>query len=255
MPCPPSEPISGEQRPGRDFPDTRWSLVIAAGNETVSTRRALEELCRLYWYPTYCFLRRTNPEADAKDLAQGFFEGLLRRDDFGKLTETRGRFRTFLIGALKNFLANEYHRKNRLKRGGGEFQLSIDELLAEKKFSMEPMHTSTPEKIYEFQYARTLLDLAISRLREEFLRKKRGGIVDDLLPFLVPHARESSYQKLCEKLGISNGAARKAVLKMRKELRITFIAEVKDTLKNPDDQAELDEEIQHLMQVIGIEHW
>ena len=152
----------GNQNPGIDqsrvaqFTTTHWSVVLAAGQtDSVETSQALQTLCRAYWYPLYCYVRRAGhtPE-DAQDLTQEFFARLLEKNYFALASRERGRFRSFLLTSLKNFLTNEYHRSTRHKRGGTQPLISFDTADAENRYVAEPINTATPETLYEQRHHR-----------------------------------------------------------------------------------------------------
>lgn len=233
---------------GNRFPNTQWSMVIAAGNGTEETRRALDRLCESYWKPIYSYLRHRWTECDAKDLTQGFFEGLLRRDDFSRLTSERGKFRTFLLSSLKNYLANDWDRRNALKRGGGAQHLSLDYLIAERAYTHEPCDELTPDKLYEIQYARTVFERGMKRLRTKFRKRRKEDLLDELLPFLTPNARDLSFKEVALRLECTEGAARKAAHDIRKKLRDCVSAEVAQTVERRED---IEEEISYLIGIIG----
>src|SRR5947207_2708536 len=151
------------------FTTTHWSVVLAAtGPNSAAAQQALERLCRTYWYPLYVFVRRqgNNPE-DAQDLTQAFFSRLLEKNYLAKADRDRGKFRTFLLGSLKNFLLNEWKRAGRQKRGGGAEFLSIDTNAAEERYAMEPANESNLDAAYEQRWAVTLIEQVLTALRRE----------------------------------------------------------------------------------------
>jgi RNA polymerase sigma-70 factor (ECF subfamily) len=168
------------------FPTTHWSVVVAAGESAeTGANLALERLCRDYWQPVYAFVRRSgvNPE-DARDLTQGFFADLLRGDSLERANPARGRFRSYLLGALKHFMADEYDRSQALKRGGGMEFVPIDAMLAESRYGLELASESAPAA-YDRAWALAVLDRALTRLREEFALSGRAVLFDGLKPFLI----------------------------------------------------------------------
>src|SRR5947199_3676142 len=152
------------------FSTTHWSVVLAAGApDSPQAVEALEKLCRTYWYPLYVYVRRQgNSPEDAQDLTQDFFSRLLEKNYLAKADPERGRFRTFLLGSLKNFLVNEWKRAGRLKRGGGLEFLSIDANVAEDCYAAEPASDSNPDAAYEQRWAVTLIEQVLAALRQEF---------------------------------------------------------------------------------------
>jgi len=153
----------------RVFGTTRWTVVLQAGGPTSDgSAAALEQLCRTYWYPLYSFARRSGVSVhDAEDLTQSFFAYLLEKDAIARADRERGRFRSFLLTAFKNYQANERARQAAAKRGGGRAVLSLDELQAEDRYEHEPQTNLTPEKLYDQKWAASLLEQVMQALRKE----------------------------------------------------------------------------------------
>src|SRR5438067_1142358 len=155
-------------RPAGHFATTRWSLVLAAGQNGQRSRQALESLCELYWLPVYSFIRRQGYQADdALDMAQGFFARMIEKDDFREADPHRGRFRSFLMASVQHFLSNERDRARALKRGGPKPAISLDVQTAEGRYQIEPRDELTPERHIDFQWASVLLQRVLGRLHEE----------------------------------------------------------------------------------------
>src|SRR5262245_50414930 len=167
--------------PPRGFATTRWSLVVAAQHKAEpQAQDALGDLCRLYWYPLYAFIRRRGHDAaEAEDLTQAFFARLLEKDVLAAVTPTRGRFRSFLLTACQHFLANEHARACALKRGGGQVAL-LDLSDAEVRYRAEPSHEATPERLFQRRWALALLARVLQRLREEYEGGGKGPLFDAL---------------------------------------------------------------------------
>ena len=170
---------NGDSRPenksgGEHFTRTRWSLVLQAGTaSSPDSAEALERLCRAYWPPIYGFLRRRGQSPhDAQDTTQGFFAALLQRNDFAQADQAKGRFRTYLLGALNHFLADQRDKAGAQKRGGGVVPISLDETDAEGGYLAEPATEATPERAFDQRWATTLLEQAFGLLRDEF----RAGV-------------------------------------------------------------------------------
>src|SRR5258705_8960183 len=161
---------------GQWFATTHWSVVLlAAQNSVPEASEALEKLCASYWYPLYAYVRRTGRNVeDAQDLTQEFFARLLEKQYLGLATPERGRFRTFLLSSLKNFLANDWKRSQRQKRGGGITLVPIDAACGENLYATEPVDPLDPEILYERRWASTLLERALQRLRQEYAATRRG---------------------------------------------------------------------------------
>lgn len=171
----------------RQFHTTRWSVVVAAGKpDSPEAGRALEILCTTYWYPLYAFARgRGSSRHEAEDLAQCFFAYLLEKNFVNSADRSRGRFRAFLLTAFKRFCTRERDRFRAQKRGGGRQPLSIDFDDGERRFSLEPAHEETPERLFDRQWALTLLDRVIERLRDEMDASGKAGLFDTLKPCLI----------------------------------------------------------------------
>ena len=149
------------------FPDTRWSLIDAIGRGEAEAFDALSQVCEIYWYPIYAFFRdQRKSHHDAQDLTQGFFEGVLRRQDFSKLDQSKGNFRAFLSASARNFAIKEYYRMKTDKRGGGKVFSGFDEELAEKLYSKDRLHKGggSPEMIYDKRWGMALLGTVMERL-------------------------------------------------------------------------------------------
>lgn len=232
------------------FATTRWSLVLAAGDRrpTSDTRRALTTLCETYWYPLYAFLRgRGHSPADAEDLTQAFFAALLEKEVISKADPAKGRFRSFLLKSLQNFAANAHARKTAAKRGGGAFQLSLELAQAEGRFSLEPSTDETPERSFNRRWAIALLDRVMSQLREEAVERQKAEQFDALKPYLTGDDDGSSYAELATSLGMTEGAVKVAVHRMRRRFRELIREEISQTVASPSD---VDDELRHLLSAV-----
>jgi len=229
---------------------THWSVVLSARRkDSPQSAAALETLCRTYWYPLYAYVRRQgHSPPDAQDLTQEFFARLLQKDYLKAAAREKGRFRTFLIVALKRFLANEWDRLRAQKRGGGQPLLSLDTELAEQRYRVEPVESATADRIYERRWALTLLDRSMTRLREEFAAAGKTGEFARLKTCLTAERGEISYSEVAAALGMSEGAARVAVHRLRKRFREVFREEIAHTVSTP---AEIEEEVRYLMGVLA----
>lgn len=239
-------PLAGN----RQFATTQWSVVLAAGDVSgQAARDALARLCEAYWYPLYAYVRRRVDDShEAQDLTQAFFTHLFEQHAIGRADRSRGRFRAFLLTALKNFLANEWDKRRTLKRGGGRCELSLDYESGETRFQIEPADTMTPEKLYERHWILTLLDHVLERLRNELAEAGKGAQFDQLKVALIGEATAEQYNRAAGTLGITAAAAKQAAYRMRKRYRELFRAEVARTVA---DNAEVDEEIGRLMEVLS----
>src|SRR5580658_6005560 len=164
------------------FPTTLWTVVLHAGrDEPAQAQAALARLCQGYWYPLYSFVRRRGYSShDAQDLTQAFFAQLLERRGLERVDPELGRFRTFLLASLKNFLANDWDRAHARKRGGGQTIVSIDEESAESRYQLEPSHEMTAERHFERQWAMTLLEQVLDALRDAYHSEGKGALFEEL---------------------------------------------------------------------------
>jgi RNA polymerase sigma-70 factor (ECF subfamily) len=224
--------------------------VLAAGN-TASERsaEALEKLCRAYWYPVYAFVRRRghSPHA-AQDFTQAFFARLLEKNYLGAADAMKGRFRTFLLTAVTRFLANEYDRAQAEKRGGGVTILSLDEELPEERYQREPADDLSPDRLYEQEWAQTLLARVLSRLREEFDGAGRKGRFDELKVFLLEDKGAVSYAEMAARLGVSESAVKSGIWRLRQRYGELVREEIAQTVTS---ESEVEEEIRHLLGVLA----
>ena len=222
--------------PGRrDFPTTRWTLVLAAGDPARQEHRAaLVSLCEGYWYPLYAFVRRRGYSADeAKDLTQEFFVRLLEGRYLDRVDPEKGRFRSFLLSSLKFFLADDMDRNRAQKRGGG-VPLPFEVSLGEDLYRREPAHEDTPERIFERRWAHSVLDIVVARLRDEFVQHGRLDHFNKLKLFLVGQA-EVPYSVLARELDTSEGALKVAIHRLRKRYRELIRLEIAETVTDPSD--------------------
>ncbi len=204
---------------------------------------ALERLCRTYWFPVYAYVRRRGYAVeDAKDLTQGFFTRLLANGALTGADPAKGKFRSFLIVALNHFLANEWDRSNRLKRGSGQPLLSLDDT-AENRYNLEPVTNLTPDKLYERHWALTLLDQALARLRQEFEASGQMRQFGLLQPFLANEPETGDYANVAHELTLTTGAVAVAVHRFRNRYRELVKEEIAHTVS---DAADVDDELRSL---------
>jgi RNA polymerase sigma factor (sigma-70 family) len=244
------ESIGGaEDRPEPLFVTTHWSVVLAAGHgDTPRASDALAHLCKTYWYPLYAYARRRGcPPHDAQDMTQEFFARLLAGNWVAKADQQRGRFRSFLLSAMKHFMANEWNKAQAQKRGGGHSVLSLNDDSAESRYRLEPVEKSTPETLFERGWAVTLLDGVLARLEEEHGRTGKQAWMDAMRPALTADRGTIDYASIADKLGITETAARVAVHRLRQRYRQLIRAEVASTVASPE---EVDEEMNHLFRVL-----
>ena len=230
---------------GEHFTRTRWSLVLQAGaTASPDSAEALERLCRAYWPPIYGFLRRKGQSPhDAQDIAQGFFAALLRRNDFAHADQAKGRFRTYLLGALTHFLADERDRADAKKRGGGEVPISLDETDAEGRYLAEPATEATPERAFDQRWATTLLEQSFAQLQDEFRAAGKQQVFDQLKLFLTQEAGPGGYDAVAALLRLQPGTVAVTVHRMRSRYRELLRAQVAETVADPK---EVDDEFRAL---------
>ena len=231
------------------FATTHWSVVMAAGRgHSAQAADSLEQLCRTYWYPLYAFVRRHVSEAhDAEDLTQEFFTRFLAKEYFGRADPALGRFRSFLLACLKNFLAEQQRKARRHKRVGGQTTISWDSQTAEERYRLEPADPVTPEQVYDRRWALTLLETVLARLAEEQSAAGKDHLFAELKDCLWGESREMSYGQMAERLGTTEGALKVAVHRLRRRLRDLLREEVAHTVAA---DADIDEELRHLIGVI-----
>lgn len=230
----------------QDFATTQWSLVVAAGNSRDSeSHRALSHLCELYWYPLYVYVRRrVGNVADAQDATQSFFAVLLEKDLFAHADPNRGRFRTFLLTAMKNFLTNQWKRGLAKKRGGDRMKLSLDFHAGESEFRLEPKHELTAEKLYERRWVTTLLDRVLVSLHTELDEQGKSEHYDQFKQGLTGDTNAIDYSRAAAALEISQAAAKQAAYRLRKRYRQLLWQEVARTV---GDESEVEAEIGNLL--------
>ena len=236
---------------GRDrFTTTHWSVVLAAQRDsTPSAREALTRLCESYWYPLYAFLRRSGHNADdAQDLTQAFFARILEKRTLRAADPDRGRFRSFLLASLKNFVANERNRAHAKKRGGVLPPLSFEFDTAEGRYQIEPSTDDTPETIYDRRWALTLLERVLGRLRGEFEQSDKAQVFEQLKVTLTGEKTDVGYADVGARLDMSEGAVKVAVHRLRRRFRALLHEEIAQTVSSP---AEVDDEIRHLWAAVG----
>jgi len=242
-------PANFPSHTGAVFATTRWTLVLEAGaGGGASQRDALAGLCQAYWPPVYAYIRRFGASpADAQDLTQEFFSRLLAREFFARAERDKGRFRTFLLCSLKNFLHDEHLRANTLKRGGGKV-VSLDELLAEQGYQAGPVEGVTAETLFERNWALTLLEGVLAKLEREFNQGARPGLFTELRQRLWGGARGGAAHELAARFGLSESAVHVMMHRLRARFREMLRAEIAELVATP---AEIDDEIAHLIRVLG----
>ena len=235
----------GTARGGDIFATTRWTVVVAAGRgDEPAAARALEELCGMYWFPLYAYARRTGlAPSDAEDVTQGFFARFLQGNYLEGLDHEKGRFRAFLLASFKHFLSNERDRAARQKRGGGAVHVPIDAQTAEERYGREPADHLTPDRVYDREWALALLDCVLDRVRREMQAEGRGRQFEALAGFLTAATGVGAHAGAARALGMSEGAVRIAVHRLRRRYRELLREEIAQTLTRP---GQVDDELDSL---------
>ena len=225
-------------------------MVLAAGaTDRVASQAALASLCQLYWYPLYAYVRRNGYAADmAEDLVQSFFVQLLEKNSLRSAAAERGRFRSFLLTSLKHFAVNDYHRARAAKRGGGSTPAPLDISGAEGLYALELRDDVTPETLYERRWAQTLIDRVQVRLRGVFVRAGKGALFEHLKDCGTGDDGDVPSRDIAAALGMSEGAVRVAVHRLRRRFRDLLREEIQHTVASP---ADVDEEISFLLLVLS----
>ncbi|HET6408321.1 MAG TPA: sigma-70 family RNA polymerase sigma factor [Chthoniobacteraceae bacterium] len=230
------------------FGETRWSLVLAAqsGDEA---QLALAELCELYWYPLYAFVRRSGySREEAEDLTQEYFARLLEKNWLANVDRAKGRFRAFLLATLKHFLANEWRRAQTEKRGGKLELVSLDINQAEERYHREPADSLSPDLLFERRWALTIIENVFTALRAEMEAAGKLNLFETLKDLLSPDARHFSYAEAGVRLGMSEDAVKMTVYRLRKRYRDLLRAHIAATVST---NAEIDQEIRELFRVFS----
>ena len=242
---------SGNQQPSSHrspvFHTTHWSDILQAADGDSFV--ALERLCQTYWYPLYAFVRREgHNEHDAQDLTQGFFELFLAKHYLKNVDREKGRFRSFLLASLKHYLANEWKKANRQKRGGLVETLSFDAVDAEERYRREPAEESAAELIYDRRWARAVLDSVLAKLRSEFAVAGKDDRFTELSALIFQEPAPGEYARLAAQWKVTESGVRSSVQRIRQRYAALFREEIAHTVVDPRD---VDGEIAHLLAALG----
>ena len=232
------------------FATTHWSVVLTAQGESPEADKALEKLCRTYWWPIYSFIRRqgAGPE-EAKDLTQSFFALLFERRDLEAVRREKGRLRSFFFASLKNFLAKERRYAAVAKRGEGRALISLDELLARKRSDLEPADTLSADRIFERRWALTVLEQVLARLEDEYCAAgpASAGLFEQLKKLLTDDGQRPSQAQIGHQFGMTENAVNQAFYRLRERYRELLHEEIAHTVIAPDDT---EDELRHLIAVL-----
>lgn len=232
------------------FTTTHWSVVLAAGQcGTAQCAQALEVLCRTYWHPLYAYVRRRGYEAHgAQDLTQEFFARLLEKEYLRAVDREKGKFRSFLLAAMEHFLAKEWRRANAQKRGGSVSFLPLDDPSAESGPLQVAAPNLSPEEFFDQQWAITLLEQAVGKLRQEFRAAGKWEVFEELKIYLTGERQEASYADLAIRLDTTTAALKMAVSRMRQRYGELLRAEIARTVSSP---GEVEEELHALFAALS----
>jgi RNA polymerase sigma factor (sigma-70 family) len=223
--------------PDGRFTATRWTMVVAAGHWRASTktRRAMEDLLQIYWFPLYAYARRRGQSpADAEDIVQGFFTYLLEHDAFLTVRESKGKFRSFLLASLNHYLSNERDKRQALKRGGHHPTLSLDAATAEAKYTAEPTDDMTPDRVFQRRWALTVLEQSLAVLRAQYAKKGREQLFL-ALQHVLTGSDAARHADVGRELGMTEGAVRVAAHQLRRQFREIVRQEIAQTVAQPED--------------------
>src|SRR5438046_921694 len=230
------------------FTTTHCSVVLQAQGESPAAQEALEKLCRTYWRPIFAFLRRQGiGPTEAEDITQGFVAQLLERRSLDAVRKEKGRLRSYLLGALKYFVADEQRRAMAIKRGKGQRLIPLEELRADERIDMEPSDPMTAEMIYERRWALTVLKRVLSRLKDEYVAAGNAALFDALKELLPDEPGSPSQAEIAALLGMTENAVRQAFYRFRQRYQSLLREEIADTVATPGD---IEDELRHLIAVI-----
>jgi RNA polymerase sigma-70 factor (ECF subfamily) len=224
--------------------------MLAGDRARTGSDEALASLCRTYWYPLYAFARRQGYKSDdAADLTQGFFARFLERNHVAAARRERGRFRSYLLACMKHYLANEWDRARAQKRGGGKSTFSIDAMLAEERYGLEPGHDLTPEKLFDRRWALTVLDGVLGDLKKDFEAKGKRHVFEQLKPYITNDGDADQRRQAAESLQMTDGAFNVALHRLRKRYRTLLRKHIADTV---GEEKDVDEEIRDLFSALSL---
>ena len=242
--------LNSSMNQGGRFTTTRWSVVLAAGSgDSPAAKEALELLCKIYWKPICTFLKCDgNSREDAEDFTQGFFVRFLERNDIAGVNHEKGRFRTFLLVALRNYVSEQRKRARAQKRGGGKPHVSLDDASDENGLRFEPADYMDAERCYERDWAITVLQQTATRLEKECCAKGKAALYEALMAYEMEDHATRSYAKVAEKVGKSASAVKADFHRIRCRHQELLQEEVANTVSDP---AEIADELRYLLGVIS----
>jgi RNA polymerase sigma factor (sigma-70 family) len=241
-------PSGNAQNGAVAFATTHWSVVLEAQGQSPAAQEALEKLCRTYWRPVYSFIRRqgAGPE-EAEDFTQGFFALLLERRDLDAVRREKGRLRSYLLTAVKHFLASEQRRAMAIKRGKGQRLVPLEELSAIERTEMEPVDSFSADRLYERRWASTLMEQVLRRLKDEYRNAGNGALFDWLKQLLPDEPGAPSRAEIAARLGMTENAVRQALHRFRHRYQVLLREEISHTVAIASD---IEDELRHLITVL-----
>jgi len=244
-------PAAGVQTKADAFATTHWSLVLIAQGQSAAAEEALEELCRIYWRPLYAFARREGSDSEeARDLTQGFFQLLLKRRDLDAARREKGRLRSYLLVCFKHFLGCERRREMTIKRGYGQWFISLEELHATERAGFPTgglVDSLSADRLYQRRWASTLIDHVLKRLKNEY-RATGNAFLFDSLKLLLPDEPDApSRAQIAARLGMTDNALRQAFHRFRHRYQMLLREEIGQTVADP---GEIEDELRHLIAVL-----
>jgi RNA polymerase sigma factor (sigma-70 family) len=242
------DPATAEGKWATSFTTTRWSVVLEAQTESPTAQGALEKLCQIYWPPIYGFVQKKgiDPE-EAKDITQEFFADLLEHRNLTAVRKEKGRFRSYLLGALKYFLADEHRRAMAIKRGRGQRFIPLEELNGDERVGVEPADSLTAEQVYERRWASTLLERVLGLLKKEYVAAGNSALFDCLKQLLPDEPGSPSQADIAGQLGMTSNAVRQAFHRFRQRYQSLLRQEIAHTVATPGD---VEDELRHLIAVV-----
>jgi RNA polymerase sigma factor (sigma-70 family) len=233
-----------------EFLTTQWSMIrMAGGDDSPESQKALERLCQSYWYPVYAFVRRFGLSApEAEDLTQDFFYHILRTNMFASADASKGRFRTFVTRAAKNFLSNDWKRRQTKKRGGGAAPISLDAEETERRYQLDMTDPQTPEKLFEQKWAKEVISVAFEKLEKDYSKSGQKARFEILRKMLWGKHSDTQYESVSKDLEMTVNATRVATSRLRNRFRELVRDELATQVNDPK---EVDEEYQFLIQTLS----
>jgi RNA polymerase sigma-70 factor (ECF subfamily) len=236
------------QKGAAQFTTTHWSIVVEAQGESSAAQEALEKLCRIYWRPIYSFVQRQGTGSqEAEDVTQAFFADLLEHKSLTAVRKEKGRFRSYLLGALKYFLADEHRRTMAIKRGKGQRLIPLEELRADEHAELEPADPVTAEQIYERRWASTVLEHVLGLLKNEYVAAGNARLFNSLKQLLPDEPGAPSHAEIAAQLAMNANAVRQAFHRFRRRYQSLLREEIAHTVATPGD---VEDELRHLIAVV-----